>query len=73
MGDLNINLLNYDSRTRATEFYDLVTSYSFELFLLQPSPVTTRSQTLIDNIFTNNVRYRTMSGNLTYSISDHFA
>ena len=38
-----------------------------------PARITPRSSTLIDNIFTNTVNESLVSGNLTFSISDHLA
>ena len=38
-----------------------------------PTGITLRSITLIDNIFTNTVNESQLSGNLTFSISDHVA
>ena len=35
--------------------------------------ITPRSRTLIDNIFSNNIEHDTLSGNITTTISDHFA
>jgi hypothetical protein len=73
MGDFNLNLLNYDTAKCSSDFYDIVTSHNLQPLILQPSRVTLRSQMLIDNILTNNVKYDSVSGNLTCSISDHFA
>ena len=73
MGDFNINLLAYDSCKYSAEFHDMLSSHSFQPLILQPTRVTSRSQTLIDNIFSNNTRYQSKSGNITTSISDHFA
>ena len=50
-----------------------MTSLNFQPLILQPSRVTLRSQTLIDNIFTNDIQHSIISGNLTCTISDHFA
>ena len=38
-----------------------------------PSRITPRSRTLINNIFSNNIEHDTLSGNITTTISDHFA
>ena len=73
MGDFNINLLNYEHCTATCNFFDNLSSSFFQPQILQPTRVTLRSQTLIDNIFTNNTKYESVSGNLTCQISDHFA
>ena len=72
MGDFNINLLNYDSCENTCDFYGNMISSCLQPQVLQPTRVTLRSQTLIDNIFTNNTKYESISGNLTCQISDHF-
>ena len=71
MGDFNINLLNIESDKLVSNFYDLMTSRCFAPFILQPTRITEKSKTLIDNIFMNSLEYDTFSGNLTTLISDH--
>ena len=71
MGDYNINLINYDSCEYAQEFVDLMASSEFLPMISAPTRVTTKSRTLIDNIFTNNLNDQLLAGNLTCSISDH--
>ena len=39
--------------------------------ILQPTSVTEKSKTLINNIFFNSFEFTTISGNITHSISDH--
>ena len=73
MGDFNINLLDYDTHIGASNFYDTIACHNLQPLILQPSRVTSRSQTLIDNIFSNNCKYNTVSGNIICTISDHFA
>ena len=46
-------------------------SYFFTPLLLQPTRVTDKSKTLIENIFFNSFEFTTLSGNITHSISDH--
>ena len=45
-------------------------SYFFMLLVLQPTRVTDKSKTLIDNIFFNSFEFTTSSSNITHSISD---
>ena len=73
MGDFNINLLKYDCCKYSAAFHDLLASHSFQPLILQPTRVTLTSQTLIDNIFSNSATHKSKNGNLTSSISDHFA
>ena len=70
MDDFNINLLNIESDKLVSNFYDLMTSRCFATFILQPTRITEKSKTLIDNIFMNSLEYDTFSGNLTTQISD---
>ena len=44
---------------------------SCSALILQPTRVTKKSKTLIDNIFFNSLEFVTISGNITHSISDH--
>ena len=70
MGDFNINLLTIESDKLVSNFYDLMTSRCFAPFILQPTRITEKSKTLIDNIFMNSLEYDTFSGNLITLISD---
>ena len=53
LGDFNINLLNYNDHLLTNEFLDSLASKSVILYILQPTRITDRSETLIDNIFSN--------------------
>ena len=72
MGDFNIDLIKYASENYTGEFYDLLCSHSFRPLILQPNRVTSKSATLIDNIFINDISCFSSGGNVTSSISDHF-
>ena len=54
-GDFNIDLIKGETHTGTKNFIDIM--YGFGLFPLinKPSRITEFSQTLIDNIFTNNI------------------
>ena len=71
-GDFNFDLLKYDLHNPTNEFYDLLSSFSYRPCILQPSRVTSKTNTLIDNIFINDLSCNLNGGNLTYKISDHF-
>ena len=71
LGDFNVNLLNYNEQNETNEFLDSLTSDSFIPLLLQPTRITSHSNTLIDNIFSNVIDPNIISGNLTAAISDH--
>ena len=72
MGDFNIDLIKYGTDSSTCEFYDFLTSYSFRPLILQPTRVTSKTATLIDNIFINDISCQSTGGNVTSSISDHF-
>ena len=66
IADFNVNLLNYNEHNQTNEFLD-----SFIPLVLQPTRMTSQSNTLIDNIFSNVIDPDIISGNLTTTISDH--
>ena len=70
MGDFNINLLNNDVHESTGEFVDILSSHSLYASIVKPTRITSKSATLIDNIFTNNLSNQT-SGILMSDISDH--
>ena len=67
----NVNLLNYTEHNQTNEFLDSLASNSFILLILQPTRITSHSNTLIDNIFSNVIDPDITSGNLTATIYDH--
>ena len=72
-GDFNYNLIKYESHKQTSDFFDLISSYSYRPLILQPSRITYKSNTLIDNIFVNDLSCNSEGGNITSSISDHFS
>ena len=46
---------NFESHKQTNDFYGLLASYLHRPCILQPSMVTSKSNTSIDNIFTNDV------------------
>ena len=69
--DFKVNLLNYNEHNETNEFLDSLLSNSFIPLILQPTRITSHSNTLIDNIFSNVIDPDIISGNLTATISDH--
>ena len=53
LGDFNVNLLNYNEHNKTNEFLDFFASNYFIPLILQPIRITSPSNTLIDNIFSN--------------------
>ena len=71
LGDFNVKPLNYNEHNQTNEFLDSLASNSFIPLILQPTIITSHSNTLIDNIFSNAIEPDKISGNLTATISDH--
>ena len=73
-GDFNIDLLQIETNDSINNFYNSLTSNLFVPHITLPTRITSHSQTLIDNIFSNDPNFtQGISGNFTFSISDHFA
>ena len=53
-GDFNIDLLKSETNSDTKDFFDTLTSNLFVPHITLPTRITNRSQTLIDNIFSNN-------------------
>ena len=72
MGDFNINLINASAQNpRIANFLNTNLENSLEPSILCPTRITLQSQTLIDNIFSNNLDQKYLAANLTLCISDH--
>ena len=71
LGEFNVNLLNYNEHNQAYKFLESLASNSFIPLILQPTRITSHSNTLIGNIFSNVFDPDIVSGNLTATISDH--
>ena len=70
-GDFNINLLNTETNEPTASFLNNMTSNLFIPHIILPTRITSRSKTLIDNIFSNRYDPSFISGNISTSISDH--
>ena len=73
MGDFNIDILKYDTNNDSAAFLDMMYENFILPYISSPTGVTPRSQTLIDNIFSNIIEDEIISGNITTTISDHYA
>ena len=71
MGDFNINLLTCESHPESNDFILMLNSFFLLPYILQPTRITERSATLLDNIFANTYSMNAISGNLVSKISDH--
>ena len=72
MGDLNIDLLKYDTHGDSSDFLDAMYANFFLPYISAPSRITSHSKTLTDNIFSNTIEDGSISGNLVTAISDHY-
>ena len=63
MGDFNVDLIKYASEPNTGEFYDLLCTHSFRPLMLQPTRVTSKTATLINNIFINDISCHSSGGN----------
>ena len=70
-GDFNISLLNTETDEPTSSFLNNLASNLFIPHIILPTRITTRSKTLIDNIFSNSLNSSYISGNITTSSSDH--
>ena len=64
-------LLPYESHPESNDFLLMLNSFFLLPYILQPTRITERSATLIDNIFANTYAMKAISGNLVSKISDH--
>ena len=71
-GDFNINLLDYESHSDTNIFLNSMIPKCLLPYILYPTRVTDHSATVINNIFSNNFEYETVSGNIITQIADHF-
>ena len=72
-GDFNSDLIKIDEDNNYKFFYELMASYGFTPFILLPTRITDHSATIVDNIFTNNMSNKILSGNIVTDFSDHFS
>ena len=73
LGDFNIDLLKCDSNKNVSDFLDIIYSTNLVPNITSPTRLTSRSQTLIDNIFSSIINDDCIAGNLISPISGHHA
>ena len=69
-GDFNFDLLKYSHHGATTDFFDKMTSNLLVPLISMPTKINTKNDTLIDNIFSNQLNSATLTGNLTVNFSD---
>ena len=70
-GDFNVDLLKYLQYKATNEFLDSQSSNMFVPYIIQLTRITSYSESIIDNIFSNYISQEVISGNLKSTISDH--
>ena len=73
LGDFNIDLLKWDSNKNVSDFLDIKYSTNLLPNITSPTRLTSRSQTLIDNIFSSVINDDCIAGNLISPISHQHA
>lgn len=71
LGDFNVNLLNEEIKHHIDDLTNILSSNYFYPLISKPTRITSKSSTLIDNIFTNAFFNVMKSGILYTDISDH--
>ena len=69
-GDFNFDLLKYASHGATADFYEKMTSNLLVPLISVPTKINTKNDTLIDNIFSNQLNSETVTGNLAVNFSD---
>ena len=73
VGDLNLNLIDYQSNAKVRDFVNLIFQHSLVPIVNKPTRVTKNNATLIDYIITNSfMDQENLTGILKTDISDHF-
>lgn len=70
-GDFSIDLLKSNDHMKTAEFVNIMFSLSFQSLIVKSSRTTKDAPTLIDNIVTNVIDVRIVSGLLVTDVSDH--
>ena len=72
LGDLNINLLNFNQHSQTKEYLEMLISRGFLPIIILPTRIFDSSATLIDHIFTNIQSEIYQSFIIMSDLSDHF-
>ena len=74
MGDMNIDLLKFETHLRTNEYLDSIFANGFLPLISKPTRVTTSSATLIDHMYTNDITSSHHSGIIINDVhlADHF-
>jgi len=72
MGDMNIDLLKYNSHQVTNDYIDGIYSHGFLPRIIRPTRVSASSATLIDHILSNDTLSDSVSGIIMTDVADHF-
>ena len=72
MGDMNINLLKYDTHSKTNDYLNNLFSHGFLPLITKPTRVTPVTASLIDHIYTNNILHPGSSLTTSPTTSAHF-
>ena len=73
LGDFNADLLKFDKDCNVSDFLNTMYFNLLLVYIACPTRVTVKSQTLVDNIFSNNYDPSFTSENLLTTLSNHHA
>ena len=74
MGDFNIDFLKTDTFQTSTDFYALLSSNGLLPYIIHPTRmVEGQTPSLIENIFSNNMKHLVLAGNIYITFSEHFS
>ena len=71
--DFNSDLLKMDRNINYKNFYEQMYRYGLLSQITQPTRVTENTATIVDNIFSNNMDNKILSGNIITDFSDHYS
>ena len=72
MGDMNIDLLKFESYRKTNDYLDNIFAHGFLPVITKPIRICNSSVTLIDHIYTNNITSLRHSDIIIIDVADHF-
>ena len=72
MGDMNIDLLKFQTHNKTHDYLDSIFSHGFLPVITLPTRISCGAATLIDHIYTNKASSATDSGIIVTDVADHF-
>ena len=72
MGDFNIDLLKFNTHDKTNLFIDNIFAQGFIPLIHKPTRISNSSATLIDHMYTNNIKISSISGIIITDLAYHF-